>query len=116
MALALPVVVRVFGVPTASGCPADQTWEAVTRWMAAQLAGRFGPQVFTEYVDLLGPAMTCFPDVAALVRDGPASPPIVTVNGTVVSAGGKVSVPAVRKMLEALGLRPAVAPGDGTSG
>lgn len=116
MSLGLPVVVRVFGIPAAPGCPADQTWEAVTRWMGERLAGRFGAQVQTEYVDLFGSAMTRFPEVTALVTGGAASPPIVTVDGTVVSAGGKVSVPAVRKTLEALGLRPGAAPGDGTSG
>jgi hypothetical protein len=116
MTLAIPVVVRVFGVPAAPGCPADQTWEAVTWWLAAQLAGRFGAQVQTEYVNLFGSGMTRFPEVTALVTGGAASPPIVTVDGTVVSAGGKVSVPAVRKTLEALGLRPGVAPGGGTGG
>lgn len=114
MTLVLPIVVRVFGIPAAPGCPADKTWEAVTQWLATQLVGRFGAQVQTEYVDLFGSAMTRFPEVTALVTGGVASPPIVTVDGKVVSAGGKVSIPAVRKTLEALGLRPGVASGDGT--
>lgn len=109
----LPAVVRVFGIPAAPGCPSDQTWEAVTRRVGALLAARFGPQVQAEYVDLFGPAMRRFPDIVALVAGGTVSPPVVTVNGTVVPAAGKVSVPAIRRALEALGIN---APEDAGSG
>lgn len=100
-----PIVVRVFGTPGPSGCPAGRTWEGVARWVGTTLTARFGNQVRTEYVDLLGPETDRFPDIAALITAGTASPPVVTIDGTVLAAGRKISVSAIMKALEAQGLR-----------
>jgi hypothetical protein len=49
--------------------------------------------------------MDRFPEIAARITAGTASPPVVTIDGTVLAAGQKISVPAIMKALEARGLR-----------
>lgn len=100
-----PIVVRLFGTPGSPGCPPGHTWEGVARWIGTTLTARFGGQVRTEYVDLLGPGMDRFPQIAALMTAGTASPPVVTIDGGILAAGQKVSVPAIVKALEAHGLQ-----------
>ena len=99
-----PIPVRIFGVPTA--CPTDVThaWQDAANWAREQLMTRFGDQVSVEYYDLFSPEMGRFPEVLALVKAGDGAVPLVFVGDELLSAGGKVSVPAIRRRLEALGL------------
>lgn len=102
----LPVRVLIVGVPGA--CPTggvSEPWREVAQWAAKQLAARFGDRVAVEYYDLFSPEMGRFPEAVALIQQGEAGIPLVFVGDRLLSAGGKVSVPAIRRALEALGLR-----------
>jgi hypothetical protein len=87
-------VVQIIGAPIACKEGVKDTWRDVASWAGGQLRARFGDQVRVEYLDLFDPACPPLPPNAQL--------PLVLVNGDVVSAGGKVSVPAIRKRLETL--------------
>lgn len=87
-------VVQIIGAPVACAEGVKETWRDVAAWAAGQLASRFGAAVRVDYLDLFDPACPPLPDGAQL--------PLVLVNGQVVSSGGKVSVPAIRRHLEGL--------------
>jgi hypothetical protein len=91
--------VLIIGAPVgACGGEVKDTWRELAAWAGDQLTHRFGEAVSIEYFDLLDP--TC-PALPANVRL-----PLVVVNGEVVSSGGKISIPAIRRRLEVMGLRP----------
>lgn len=101
-----PVPVRIFGAPLvacANGEP--DAWRSVADWARRQLTSRFGGQVRVEYYDLFSPEMDRFPEVLALMRDGQGAVPLIYVGEELLSAGDKISVPAIRGRLEALGLK-----------
>ena len=75
-----------------------ETWREVAEWAAGQLAARFGESVQVQYFDLFDPASPPLPPGAQL--------PLVLVNGEVISGGSKISVPAIRRRLESLGIAP----------
>ena len=102
--MALPVHVRIIGVPGACAKGTSEPWREIAHWAAKQLAARFGDQVVVEYYDLFSSEMDHLPEALALVQRGEAGVPLVFVGGNLLSAGGKVSVPAIRQALEALGL------------
>ncbi len=91
-------VVQIIGAPVACAEGVQETWRNLATWAACQLAGRFGDQVQVEYFDLFDPACPALPAGAQL--------PLIFVNGEVLSSGGKISVPAIRKRLEAMGINP----------
>ncbi len=100
-----PIAVRIFGAPTAD-CEAGvtDTWQKMAAWARGQLLGRFGARVSVEYYDLFSPEMDRFPEVTALVSSGRGAVPLVLVDGEVLSSGDKISVPAIRRQLETMGL------------
>lgn len=100
----LPISVRIFGVPTACAAGVTDAWQEVARLVRRQLMARFGPQVNVEYYDLFSPEIDRFPEVLALVAAGQGQVPLVFVGGELLSSGGKVSVPEIRRRLETLGL------------
>ena len=63
-------------------------------WAAGQLKARFGEGVDVRYFDQLDADCPALPDGAQL--------PLVLVENEVLSSGGKVSIPVIRKYLEAL--------------
>lgn len=65
-------------------------------WAAEQLRTRFGKEVSVQYYDLLDIDCPTIPPGAQL--------PLVLVNGEVLSSGGKISVPLIRKRVDALRL------------
>lgn len=99
-----PIPVRIFGVPTACATGVTEGWRDAAQWVAANLARRFGDQVTVEYVDLFSADMARFPDVLELIRRDGLSAPLVFVGDELLSAGERVSGPAIRRRLEALGL------------
>ena len=101
-----PVAVRIFGVPTACATGVSDAWREVADWARKQLTARFGERVSVEYHDLFSPEMDRFPQVMALVSSGEGQVPLVFVGKDLLSSGGKVSVPAIRRQLEDLGLEP----------
>ncbi len=94
-----PVVVRIVGVPASCGEGGKDPWREVAAWTSGQLVAYFGEAVRVEYFDLFDPTCPILPSGTEL--------PAVLVDGEVFSSGGKISVPAIRKQLEALGVAPA---------
>lgn len=89
------IVVQIVGTPVACAAGVKDTWREVAGWTAAQLRTRFGATVRVDYYDLFDPACPALPPNAQL--------PLVTVNGAVLTSGGKISLPAIRRRLEELG-------------
>ncbi len=98
------ITVRVFGVPTASSCGPQDAWQDATSWIARSLKTQFGEQVCVEYYDLFSAALDAFPNVMELVARGEAQPPLIFVGDELLSSGGPISGPAIRRRLETLGL------------
>ncbi len=93
-------VVQMVGAQVACAEGTKDTWREIAAWAADQLRTRFGDQVRVEYYDLFDPGCPPLPPNAQL--------PLVLVNGDVVSSGGKISVPAIRKRLETLQIQAVV--------
>ena len=96
-----PVVVRIFGVPMACSKGVVDAWRNVANQAGGQLAVRFGDRVSVEYYDLMSPEMERFPEVLAKVGEG-AQVPLVFIGDEMLSAGAKVSVPAIAKHINSL--------------
>jgi disulfide oxidoreductase YuzD len=90
------VWVQIVGAQVACAEGLKDTWREVAAWAAGQLENRFGEAVRVRYYDLFDPDCPPLPQEAKL--------PLVIVDGEVLSAGGKLSVPQIRRKLEALGL------------
>ena len=89
------VVVQIVGAPIATcGEGMKNTWRELAEWTAGQLTARFGQAVRVEYLDLFDPACPSLPTNAQL--------PAVLVDNQLLTSGGKLSVPAIRKRLEEL--------------
>lgn len=87
-------IVVIVGAPVACEDGIKETWRAVANWAAGQLQARYGDQVKVEYFDLFDP--NCPP----ILPD--CQLPLVLVDGKMVSSGGKISIPLIRKKLEEL--------------
>ena len=88
-----PIVVQIIGVPIACAEGVKDTWRDVAKHAADQLIARFGDSVQVQYFDLFDPDCPALPAGAQL--------PLVLLNGEIFSSGGKISMPAIRKRLEA---------------
>ena len=99
------VLVQIVGAPIACADGTKDTWREVAAWAAGQLAARFGDAVQVDYYDLFDPSTPPIPPGAQL--------PLVLVAGEMVSQGGKISVPAIRKRIETVlvSLQPPSMPG-----
>jgi hypothetical protein len=93
-----PAVVQIVGAPVACAGGVKEAWRDVAEWARGQLAVCFGDAIRVQYFDLLDPACPPLPPGAQL--------PLVLVDGEVLSSGGKISVPAIRRRLEAQGVTP----------
>jgi len=93
-----PVVVQIVGAPVACVDGVKETWRYTAKHAADQLRARFGDAVRLQYFDLFDPACPALPAGTQL--------PLVMIEGEVLSSGGKISVPAIRKRIEALHLEP----------
>ena len=89
--------VQIIAVPVACSDGFIDTWREVAEWAGGQLQARFGDAVQTDYYDLFDPGCPDIPANAHL--------PVVMVDGQLLSSGGKISVPAIRKKLEEIGAR-----------
>ena len=90
-------LVQIIGAPVACAEGVKETWRDIARHAADQLRTRFGDSVQVRYFDLFDPACPALPTDAQL--------PLVLLEGEVVSSGGKISVPVIRKRLEALSVK-----------
>lgn len=100
------ISVRISGVPTACATGVADAWRETAALVRRQLTARFGPPVSEQYYDLFSPEMDRFPEIVALVSAGQGQVPLVFVDKELLSSGGKVSVPDIRRRLEMLGLVP----------
>ena len=91
-------VVHIIGALVACAEGVNDTWRDVAKLAADQLIARFGDRVSVRYFDLFDADCPALPDGAQL--------PLVLLNDEVLSSGGKISVPAIRKRLEVLGIPP----------
>lgn len=94
-----PATVQIIGAPIACTTGIKDSWRDVAGWAAQQLGVRFGDRVRVEYYDLFDPGCPRLPPDAQL--------PVIIVEGEVLSVGGKVALPLIRRRLEALGVKPA---------
>lgn len=91
-----PVNVQIVGAPIACKEGVKDSWREVAEWAAGQLKTRFGETVEVRYYDLFDAECPPIPAGTQL--------PLVLVDGEVLSSGGKISVPAIRKRVEGLGI------------
>jgi disulfide oxidoreductase YuzD len=89
-----PVIVQIIGAPIACQEGVKDTWREISDWAGGQLRQRFGVSVDVQYFDLFDPAC---PPISPGVQL-----PLVLVNGEVLSGGGKISVPAIRRKIETI--------------
>lgn len=92
--MAEPIVVQIVGTPVACADGVEDRWRETALWASGRLRGRFGDAVQVEYFDLFEPACPPLPEGAQL--------PLVLIRGEVVSSGGKLSLPLIRKRLESI--------------
>ena len=88
-----PVLVQIIGAPIACKDGVKDSWRDVARWAAGQLKTKFGEAVDVRYYDLFDADCPPMPAGAQL--------PLVLVAGETVSSGGKISVPQIRRAVEA---------------
>jgi hypothetical protein len=87
-----PIVVEIIGAPIACKDGTKDTWREIADWAAGQLRSRFGDEVQTQYYDLFDPQCPPIPPGGQL--------PVVLVDDVVISSGGKISIPLIRKIIE----------------
>ncbi len=92
------MVVQIVGAPVACAEGVKDSWREVAAWAANQLRARFGDTVRVDYYDLFDAACPPIPSGAQL--------PVVLVAGELLSSGGKISIPSIRKRLETLQANP----------
>jgi hypothetical protein len=96
--MATQAMVQIVSVPVVCKDGVKDTWREVAEWTAGQLERHYGDPVRVEYYNLFDPDCPPMPPGGQL--------PLVLVNGEILSSGGKISVPAIRKRLEGLGTIP----------
>ena len=89
-----PILVTIIGVPVACKEGLKETWREVANWATDRLHGQYGDWVRVNYFDLFAPDCPQLPANSQL--------PVVMVNDKVVSSGGKISIPLIRKKNEEL--------------
>jgi len=95
-----PVDVTIVGAPVACGPEVKDAWRELSLWVKGQLRSRYGDAVQLEYHDLFDPGCPPLPSNVEL--------PLVFVDGKVVTSGGKLSVPLIRRAVEAAGVHPGI--------
>jgi disulfide oxidoreductase YuzD len=93
-----PVRVTIVGAPVACGADVKDTWRELSEWVGDELRRRYGDAVVVGYHDLFDADRPSLPIDAQL--------PLVMVDDHVVTSGGKLSIPAIRKALEGVGVAP----------
>jgi hypothetical protein len=90
----MSILVQIIGAPIACKEGVKDSWRDVAKWAADQLKGHFGEAVDARYFDLFDADCPPMPAEAQL--------PLVMVEGEVLSSGGKISVPAIRRKIESV--------------
>ena len=90
------ILVKIIGAPVACKDGIRETWREVAAWTADKLRSQFGEKVRVQYYDLFDPNCPTLPPDSQL--------PVVFVDEVLVSIGGKISIPIIRKKIEELGV------------
>lgn len=90
------ILVKIVGSPIACKDGVKESWREVADWAAQQLRSRYGESVRVAYYDLFDPECPTLPEECQL--------PVVFVNEALLSQGGKISIPAIRRKIEELGV------------
>ena len=88
------VLVQIVGTPIACKDGVKDSWRDVAHWTAGQLSTRFGDEVQVKYYDLFDADCPPLPDNSQL--------PLIMIAGEVISSGGKISVPVLRRKIESI--------------
>jgi hypothetical protein len=88
------VFVKIIGAPVACKDGIKESWREVTEWAARQLRAQFGDLVNVRYYDLFDPDCPTFPPDSQL--------PVVFIDDLLISSGGKISIPVIRRKIEAI--------------
>ncbi len=88
------VAVQIVGAPIACEGGVKDSWRDTAKWTEGQLKARFGEAVAVRYYDLFDTDCPSLPEGAQL--------PLVLVEGEVVTSGGKISIPIIRRRVEEL--------------
>ena len=91
------ILVKIVGTPVACKEGLKDTWREIASWAAGKLQVLYGDQLRVHYYDLFDPDCPPIPANSQL--------PVVMVNEVVVSSGGKISIPLIRKKIEELDLQ-----------
>jgi hypothetical protein len=84
--------IEIIGAPIACEDGIKDSWREVADWANKQLHARYGDSVSVQYFDLFDPACPSLPPASQL--------PVVYINGKVISSGGKISIPLIRKEID----------------
>ena len=90
--------IQIVGAPVACADGVKDTWRDLAGGLAGKLRAQYGTAVSVTYHDLFDPGCPALPPDTQL--------PLVLVNGDVLNSGGKLSMPAIRRGLESLGVHP----------
>ena len=88
------ISVQIVAAPIACKEGVKDTWRETASWAGGQLRQRFGEAVQVHYYDLFDPDCPALPEGVQL--------PLVLVNAEVLSSGGKISIPAIRRKIESI--------------
>jgi disulfide oxidoreductase YuzD len=88
------VSVQIVGAPIACEGGVKDSWRDTAKWAEGQLKARFGENVKVQYYDLFDS------DCPSLLPG--AQLPLVLIEGEVLSSGGKISIPIIRRRVEEL--------------
>lgn len=90
------ILVKIVGAPVACKDGIKETWREVAEWATGQLRSRYGEKVSVQYYDLFDADCPTLPPDSQL--------PVVFVDDLLMSSGGKISIPRIRKAIEELGV------------
>jgi hypothetical protein len=100
--MSTPAVIQIIGAPVACANGIQEAWRDLAAFTASKLAIYFDDAVRLEYYELFDPACPAIPENSQI--------PVILINGALFSSGGKISIPAIRRHLEALGLKTLINP------
>jgi hypothetical protein len=90
----MSILVQIIGAPIACKDGVKDSWRNIAKWAAGGLKSHFNDLVEVRYFDLFDADCPSMPSDSQL--------PLVLVNHEVLSSGGKISVPAIRRKVESI--------------
>jgi len=91
-----PINVQIIGAPIACKEGFKDSWREMAHYVAGKFKDQFGDSVEVVYFDFFDAACPALPPDAQL--------PLVMVDNEVLTSGGKISMPSIRRRLQELGI------------